>query len=25
MNQALGKHEDFFIIGSEDFLILHVL
>jgi hypothetical protein len=25
MNQALGEHEDFFIFGSEDFPILHVL
>jgi hypothetical protein len=25
MNQALGEHKDFFIFGSEDFPILHVL
>src|SRR5215217_8076168 len=25
MNQALGVHENFFIIGSEDFPLLHVL
>jgi hypothetical protein len=25
MNQALGEHEEFFIIRSEDFPIVHVL